>query len=282
MKVVVTGHRGFVGSHVVEALRSAGHDVFGVDLAGSPPRDIRDPGLRLPPADCVVHLAARPGVAWSVDHPSECMSHNVAGTAQVLDAARLAGIPKVVFASSSTVYGGLSPYGLSKRFCEELCRRQSELYGADCLCLRLFSVYGPRMRGDLAMVRLAGSAEPGGEVFRVRGDPYRTARDYTYAADAAKAVRLAAELPPERGRFDAFDVCGGSPVTLYGVARALAAALGAEPRTVSAGPTPAWEPKTTEGDPRRAAEVLGWRPETAFADGVAAFAAWWKEACGHV
>ena len=276
MKTVVTGHRGFIGSHVADALREAGHEVFGVDLAGAPPRDIRDSALRLPPADCVVHLAARPGVRYSVDRPAECMRTNVEGTVNVLEAACLAGIPKVVFASSSTVYGGLSPYGLSKRFCEDLCRRYAELYGLDCLCLRFFSVYGPRMRADLAMTRLAESSLPDGDPFPVRGAPSATARDYTYVGDAVRAVRLAAELPPEPGRFEAFDVCGGRPVSLTGVALALAGALGAEPVFTDGGPTPAWEPLRTEGDGSRAAELLGWAPSTPFEDGVRAFADWFR------
>lgn len=273
MKVLVTGHLGFIGRHVAGDLVAHGHEVVGLD--------VKDGGdilavASLPRADCVVHLAAKPGVKYSVDHPAECMRTNVEGTVRVLEAARRAGTPKFVFASSSTVYGGLSPYGISKRCGEELCRRYAELYGLDCLCPRFFSVYGPGMRDDLAMSLLARSALPGGAPFRLRGDPAATARDYTYVADVARAVRLAAELPSKPGRFEAFDVCGGSPVTMADLMRGLEPALGAAPSVVDGGPTAAWEPVRTHGDGSRAAELLGWAPSTPFANGVRAFADWWK------
>ena len=86
----------------------------------------------------------------------------------------------------------------------------------------------------------------------------------------------AAGLPAEPGRFEAFDVCGGRPVSLTGVALALAGALGAEPVFTDGGPTPAWEPVRMEGDGSRAAELLGWAPSTPFEDGVRAFADWFR------
>ena len=113
------------------------------------------------------------------------METNVVGTETVLAAMKSVGVSKIVFASSSTVYSGLSPYGLSKQFCERLCEISSKLDGVDAVVLRLFSVYGPRLRHDLAMNKLADTLRPDCGVFRVRGLASKLSRDYTYAEDVA-------------------------------------------------------------------------------------------------
>ena len=107
---------------------------------------------------------------WSTDYPSECMNTNVVGTENVLDAIRKAAVSNIIFASSSTVYSGLSPYGLSKQFGERLVEMHSKLYRCRSLVLRLFSAYGPRMRKDLAMNKLADSTKVDNAVFCTRGD----------------------------------------------------------------------------------------------------------------
>lgn len=278
MKIVVTGSAGFIGSHVVEELTSHGHEVVEFDVEHAAAEDITQEWMWIPPADCVIHLAAKPGVSWSIDRPAACMGVNVVGTVNVLESARRAGIRNFVFASSSTVYGGLSPYGISKRCGEELCERYARLYGMNVSALRLFSVYGPRMRKDLAMVKMADATVPGRAPFAVRGDPSLTLRDYTYVKDVAKAFRLAAERAAnaEESSFEVFDVCGGCPRSLNEVKERLELELGAEVRTVDGGPTPAWEPKVTHGNYGPARIYIGWEPTTEFDDGVEKFVEWWK------
>lgn len=206
MNILVTGACGFIGSYVCKSLVNDGHAVFGFDDFSNSTEECKqlsfaackavveasvlngqsiEKALRDFNIDLVVHLAAKPGVEWSTEHPSDCMNTNVVGTENVLDAMRKAFVPDIIFVSSSTVYSGLSPYGLSKQFGEKLVEMHSKLYRFQAIALRLFSAYGPRMRNDLAMCRLADSTRVDKAVFCVRGDATQMFRDYTYVEDVA-------------------------------------------------------------------------------------------------
>jgi UDP-glucose 4-epimerase len=150
MKVLITGHRGYIGSKLYKKCLELGWEVIGVDLKDSN-RDInyisryRDCVDFKP--DIIFHMAAMPAVQYSVEHPAETLYHNVLGTSNVLQFAKNNGIKRVVFSSSSAIYGNkgfpVSPYGLHKLQSEMECRLYSELYGLDTVCLRYFNVYSP-------------------------------------------------------------------------------------------------------------------------------------------
>lgn len=297
MKVLVTGACGFIGSHVVEELVSAGHDVVGIDNMSTPEPVIPKCSLEVvditdrdalaaafpQSVDCVIHLAARPGVGWSVDNPDECRRINVGGTENVLSVASERGAGRIVFASSSTVYGfgqksrasresdrlaPVSPYGDSKAEGERACRG----CGISCAILRLFSVFGPGMRRDLAMRRIADSLNPECPVFRVRGDG-TSERDYTYVEDVARAMRIAAESKSS----GAFNICAGNPRALRDVISEMERFLGEPPNIGWGGDAVAtWEPHRTWGDNSKAGRILGWYPREDFHEGLRKFIDWWK------
>ena len=204
--ILVTGAAGFIGSHLCEVLVSAGHEVHGLDnFDPFYPRAVKEANLAalsnqprfrftegdivhdpLPTAgiDAIVHLAARPGVQPSLDDPGGYMDANVTGTTRLLEQARRAGIVRIVFGSSSSVYGQstpapfaedavadgpISPYAASKRAGELVSRVFTHLYDTRIACLRFFTVSGPRQRPDLAVHRFTARIVAGQPIV-MRGD----------------------------------------------------------------------------------------------------------------
>jgi UDP-glucose 4-epimerase len=150
MKVIITGHKGYIGSKLYTKCIELGYQVIGIDLKDGN-RDINyishyKDCIEFKP-DVIFHLAAVPAVQYSVEHPAETLYHNVLGTSNVLQFAKNNGVKRVVFSSSSAIYGNsgfpVSPYGLHKLQSEMECRLYSELYGLDTVCLRYFNVYSP-------------------------------------------------------------------------------------------------------------------------------------------
>lgn len=150
MKVLVTGHKGYIGSKLYKKCLELGWETLGVDLK----EDNRDINYISHYKDCIefkpeviFHMAAVPAVQYSVEHPAETLYHNVLGTSNVLQFAKNNGVKRVVFSSSSAIYGNnnfpVSPYGLHKFQSEMECRLYSELYDLDTVCLRYFNVYSP-------------------------------------------------------------------------------------------------------------------------------------------
>lgn len=295
MKIVVTGSEGFIGSHLVEELKAHGHDIVGLDIKAEDPTDVTEFDLLLDTfpkeADCVIHLAAKPGVAWSVDNPSECYVQNVVGTENVLRVATLMKAKRLVFASSSTVYGAtatpwsetsplspISPYGETKVAGERACEYYARHCGLPCTVLRLFSVYGPRMRSDLAMRRLADSLLPEKPVFHIRGDG-SSARDYTHVSDVVRAFRVVVER--QLDGFNVFNICAGRPVELQDTIVTLEGWLGTPVNKIwDCTPVADWEPNITYGDNSKACNMLGWKPFVAFPDGLRTFTDWWISQTG--
>jgi nucleoside-diphosphate-sugar epimerase len=296
-RVVVTGAAGFLGSHLSEHLLARGHRVTGVDaftrfygraikesnlavlreapgfelhernvLAGGLPEVLRG-------ADAVCHLAGRPGVRGGSEERFE--AGNVRATEAVVRAAAWAGVPRVVLASSSSVYGPaagpvteeaplepLSPYGHSKQRAELLAAEHAGRLGIELVSLRYFTVYGPRQRPDMAFARYAAAALRG-EPMTLLGDG-RQRRDFTYVGDACEATALALE----RGRAGAvYNVAGGRSVALVEAFALLGAGLGREP-AFERRAADAREPRATEADLTRAAVELGWRPQVDLAEGI--------------
>ncbi|MFC4056413.1 NAD-dependent epimerase/dehydratase family protein [Actinomadura syzygii] len=309
MRVVVTGAAGFIGSHVVDALSGAGHEVLAVDAperslapetarrtwAGTASRpgvaaaelDLATDDLdAVAAADVVVHLAGRPGVrcSWG-EGRAAAWRDNVVATRRLLAACadRPAGLrPKVVVASSSSVYGSAggrpnreddpldpaSPYAASKVEVERLARDAAR-DGLRTVLLRYFSVYGPRQRPDMAFHRFAEAALDG-RPLPVFGDG-RSSRAFTHVGDVVSATLLAAaaDLPPGV----AVNVGHHEPVTLRAAIGTLTGLLGVRAEIRRETPV-AGDAARTWADTGRARRLLGWTAATGLADGLADQIAW--------
>jgi UDP-glucuronate 4-epimerase len=312
MSILVTGGAGFIGSHVCEALLARGEAVVCLDsfddfyapavkrrnLAG-PLRhpaftlaegDLRDAGVleelfRRHPVGAVVHLAARAGVRPSIRQPALYADVNVTGTARLLEAARRAGVPKLLFASSSSVYGvrkGLpfketdevdapaSPYAATKRAGELLCRTAHTLTGMAITCLRFFTVYGPRQRPEMAIhkfTRLIADGEP----VTIFGDG-STARDYTYMEDIVAGILGALDTC---SGFGIYNLGNADPIRLADLVRLIERALGKQARIAPAPPEPGDVPFTC-ADVSAAKAAFGYEPRVKIAEGLQRFAAWYR------
>ena len=255
MKAVVTGAAGFIGSHLVESLLEEGHEVVGLDcFVDYYPRAAKEGNLarvrdhsgfrflegRLQDLDLapllegaseVYHLAAQAGVrsSWGRDF-ALYSDHNVLATQRVLEAAVSAGRPRVVYASSSSVYGDakalplredtpcqpVSPYGVTKLAGEHLAGLYHRNHGLPATSLRYFTVYGPRQRPDMAFHRFLKAARDGLPI-QLYGDGEQT-RDFTFVADIVSATRAAA-VSGRPG--SVYNVGGGERVALNAVLRTI-------------------------------------------------------------
>ena len=302
MKVVVTGVAGFIGSHLAESLVADGHDVTGVDcFTGYYPREAKESNLArlrecasfrlvedrlqdmnlarlLDGAEHVYHLAAQAGVRASWGREFELYTdHNVLATQRLLEAAVAAGRPKVVYASSSSVYGDapalpfredgpcqpVSPYGVTKLAAEHLAVLYHRNHGLPTVSLRLFTVYGPRQRPDMAFHRFLKAARDGTEL-PVFGDGRQT-RDFTYVADIVAALRSA----PLSGRpGSVYNVGGGERIALNEVLR-LIETVTARPLRIQRLENQKGDMRDTFADTTAARRDLGFRSTVPLAEGLA-------------
>lgn len=301
-RVVVTGAAGFVGSHLVERLLATGAVVTGIDSLSA----YYDPALKrsnlatavenerfrlvegdlnelelaslLDGAEVVYHLAGRPGVRSGFGREFESyVRDNVLATQAVLEAIRGGSVKRLVFASSSSVYGDaerfptpedsppapLSPYGVTKAAAENLCRLYVRSFGVAVVVLRYFTVYGPRQRPDMAFARFIDAALEGRSL-AVNGDGCQV-RDFTFVHDAVAAALAAGErgLP---GR--TYNVSGGSRASVN-QAVAIIEELLDKPLAVEHGTADSSEPRATGADTTAAARDLGFQPRTALRAGLA-------------
>ena len=303
MSVLVTGVAGFVGSHLAARLLKDGEEVIGVDcltdyydtrlkrsnLAGLSEYgrfrfelvDLAAADLSLITADvsCVFHLAGQPGVrgSWGTAF-SSYVRNNIIATQRLLEAIRDHPV-RVVFASSSSVYGDAeefptpedclpkptSPYGVTKLCSEQLVMAYRRSAGIDARCVRYFTVYGPGQRPDMAFSRFIAAARRG-EAVEVFGDG-RQVRDFTYVDDAVEATIRAASID-EAGEA-IFNVGGGSTVSVSGVLATLGEILG-EPIGIRHLPAQAGDVRATSADLSRIERLLGWRPAISLRDGLEA------------
>ncbi len=323
-RILVTGAAGFIGSHVCEALLARGDEVIGLDnFDPFYPRAVKERnlealrqarGFRFVEADivrqaaplegvtAVVHLAARPGVGPSLEDPAGYMDVNVTGTARVLEAARRARVGRVVFGSSSSVYGDstpapfaetapaaapISPYAATKRAGELVAHAFAHLYGMRLACLRFFTVYGPRQRPDLAIHRFTDRIARGLPV-RQHGDG-SSERDYTYISDAVQGVVAAVDWTgdggagaggPGTGTCEAFNIGGGGRVRLDRLLALIADALGRTP-VVERVPDQPGDVHMTAADLRRSERALGYRPTVGIEEGIRQFVRWYEATHGR-
>lgn len=280
---VVTGCAGFIGSHLAEALLARGDEVVGIDRARGhhPPahrEDLCEADLdaAFAGADGVFHLAAQPGVraSWGEGF-ARYARDNLVATQRVAEAALRAGA-RMVWTSSSSVYGEaarhptpetavprpISPYGVTKLACESLVAAYAAR-GLDAVTLRLFTVYGPRQRPDMAFAR-ATAAALAGLPFTVLGDGSQT-RDVTYVGDAVGALLAAMDAGPPGGLYN---VGGGSEVALAAALDEIQRAAGRPLALVHEEAAPG-DAARTSADTTAARRDLGWAPRTGLADGLA-------------
>lgn len=308
MRALVTGAAGFVGSTLVDALLSRGDRVLGVDcftpyydraskeanLADARRSDhfeMAEVDLRaceleplLDGVDVVFHQAAQAGVrlSWS-DGFADYATHNILATQRLLEAARRVAATKVVFASSSSVYGNAiayptaeddlprphSPYGVTKLAAEHLCNLYAANSGLPTVSLRYFTVYGPRQRPDMAIHRLLEAALSG-NAFPLYGDG-SAVRDFTYVADVVDANLAAADADCEPGTV--LNIAGGSSISMSGLLAMAAEVVGQAP-VIEPLPEQAGDVARTGGAIDRARKVLGWEPATDLRSGLVAQTAW--------
>ncbi len=250
--------------------------------------DLRDPSAlhacAREPIDVVVHLAAKAGVRPSLEDPAGYESNNVGGTQALLEAARAWGVPQFVFSSSSSVYGvdphlpwredacvlrPISPYAATKVAGELLGHVYSHLYGMRFVGLRLFTVYGPRQRPDLAIHAFARRMLAG-EAVPVYGDGC-TSRDYTYVGDVVAGIRSAMDL--RQSDYEIVNLGHHRTVRLDEMIDELERALGRKAVRLRLPEQPGDVPRTW-ASLEKARRLLAYEPKTSFEDGVRAFADW--------
>jgi UDP-glucuronate 4-epimerase len=321
-RILVTGAAGFIGSHVCEALLARGDEVIGLDnfdpfyarqvkernleglrrTAGFRfvEADIVRDGLPLDGVSVVLHLAARPGVRPSLEDPASYSETNVTGTVRVFEAVRRAGIRRIVFGSSSSVYGDatrppfaedapaawpISPYAASKRAGELMAQAFAHLYGLQIACLRFFTVYGPRQRPDLAIHRFTRLIAAGQPV-RMHGDG-SSERDYTYITDCVDGVLSAVEWTGRPrpgggggGVAEPINIGGGERVRLDRLIDLIGRTLRREVRIERHGDQPG-DVRLTAADLRRAERELGYRPTVGIEEGIQQFVRWYEATHGR-
>lgn len=247
-KVVVTGGAGFIGTHLVRGLAAEGYDVHVVDNLSAGKKENVPPEATLHVLDIrntaqltevcggaafICHLAALPQVQYSIEHPEETHDVNVNGTLSVLEAARAAGVRRVVFASSAAVYGDAeapaldesmpvapkSPYALHKYIGEEYGKLWHTLYGQEMVSLRFFNVYGPGARAEGAYALVTAiflKRWLAGEPLMITGDGEQT-RDFIHVRDIVRAIMIAATHPGV-GAGEVCNIGSGVPTSINRIA----------------------------------------------------------------
>jgi UDP-glucuronate 4-epimerase len=312
MKLLVTGGAGFIGSHLVEALIAQGHRVSVIDNFN----DFYDPAIKRSNVsafarsvpihevelcnqaavaevlakeqpDVIIHLAGRAGVRPSILYPELYLQTNIFGTYSLLEGAKLNGVPRLIFASSSSVYGAtkelpfredqslhqtLSPYASTKLAGEHLCSTYSHLYGIQVVCLRFFTVYGPRQRPDLSIHRFTHLIA-NGKPIEVYGDG-SAARDFTYVDDTIQGVLGAIAF--RSSPFEIFNLGESDTIDLLSMIREIEKALGRKATIDFRPPVPGDMPRTY-ADITKAKQMLNYRPTTRLQEGIAKFVEWYRQ-----
>jgi dTDP-glucose 4,6-dehydratase len=306
MRILVTGGAGFIGSHIVEEFLAEGASVRVLDnfssgrrtnlenLHGNPEileGDLRDEETvqaAVRDVELVFHLAAFISVPQSMLDPETCFAVNVGGTVSLLEAARQAGVRKVVLSSSTAVYGNpernptdeetplkpLSPYALSKQVNELYARLYSQTFDLPVVALRYFNVYGPRQRPDsdyAAAIPIFVRQLVAGETITIFGDG-KQSRDFVFVKDVVRANRLAAE---SEAAGEAYNVCTGRETTLLDLLEELSEISPRQPEVRFTAPR-AGDVYRSAGDPTKAAAELGFRAGVSLAEGLAKTVEWMK------
>ncbi len=311
--ILVTGAAGFIGSTLSEALTRRGDSVVGFDnfhpfydprlkrknLEGLKREskfefvegDLRDPAaldavFARRKIDCVVHLAAMAGVRPSITDPMLYSDVNLTGTMRLLEAMRRAGCQRLMFGSSSSVYGGskevpfredqvadrpVSPYAATKRAGEVLCHSYHHLFGMEIACLRFFTVYGPRQRPEMAIhqfTRLIHHGKP----IPFFGDG-STTRDYTYVDDIVDGIICT--IDKAKG-FEIFNLGGSRTLSLKSLVEKIEARIGRK-AILNRLPDQPGDVPVTYADVSKAERLVGYRPRVEVDDGLTRFVKWYRD-----
>ena len=320
--VLVTGGAGFIGSHLCEKLVLKGYKVISVDSFNdyyspklkrnniqeiidtitidgldaksflSVEGDIRDLSLlqsvfSIHDIDTVVHLAAYAGVRPSICNPALYYDVNIVGTMNLLEVLKKYGIKKLVFASSSSVYGNneklpfceddivdspISPYAASKKSGELMCHVYHHLYNINTACLRFFTVYGPRQRPDLAIRKFTELILNDREI-SVYGDG-STERDYTFISDIIDGIVKSIDwIQSDQSKFDIFNLGESKTISLLEMIATIEKAIGKKAKKNNH-PEQEGDVKKTFADIKKAKNVLGYNPSTEFEEGIKVFVDW--------
>jgi nucleoside-diphosphate-sugar epimerase len=307
MKALVTGTAGFIGSHLSTALLAEGADVVGLDcftdyyprwmkeqnlsgLIGRPGFNLIEAPLQTVDFDRVLdgvthvfHLAAQAGVrkSWGRDFATYT-THNIEGTQRLLESVKGRPIERLVYASSSSVYGDaaaipmredavpqpVSPYGVTKLAAEHLCTLYHANYGVPAVSLRYFTVYGPRQRPDMGFHRFLRAANLG-EPIALYGDGEQT-RDFTFVADAVAATMAAGRQGHPGG---VYNIGGGSRVSINQVLALVEKVVG-RPLVLRREPAQKGDMRDTFADTTRARTELGFAPSKSLESGLTAENDW--------
>lgn len=308
---LVTGGAGFIGSNLCEALTDMGYQVKCLDDLSTGKKENTDMFMDRPNytfikgdikdlevckkacegVDYVLHQAAWGSVPRSIEMPLFYEENNIRGTLNMLEAARISGVKKFVYASSSSVYGDhpvlpktegqegnlLSPYALTKRTNEEYAKLYTRLYGLDTYGLRYFNVFGRRQDPDGAYAAVIPKFIKlllRDETPTINGDG-RQSRDFTYIDNVIEA-NLKACLAPHEAAGNAFNIAYGGREYLIDIYYELCKALGKEIEP-NFGPDRVGDIKHSNADISKAGKLLGYHPEYDFASGIALAINWYKE-----
>jgi UDP-glucuronate 4-epimerase len=317
MRVLVTGAAGFIGSWLTERLLERGDGVVGFDNYDPfYDRAIKEQNLASARAnagfrmvegdlreradvdalfgdrefDAVVHLAAKAGVRPSLADPAGYYETNLIGTTNLLEAMREAGCRRLVFASSSSVYGNnrkvpfqeddrvdapISPYAATKKAGEELCHVYHAVHGFSILALRFFTAYGPRQRPEMAIHAFTRRLFAG-EPIPVFGDGSME-RDFTYIDDVVDGVVAAVDHVMGTETFDILNLGESEPIRLSRLVSALERATGCE-ATIDRRQVPPGDVDRTFADVSRARRLLGYEPSVGIDEGLRRFVEWYRRA----
>lgn len=310
MKVLLTGAAGFIGSNLSEALVKRGDQVVGIDSfdpyyeravkernlsgLGSASNfnfvemDLRDKAsvraMLQEGFDVVVHLAGRGGVRRSIAEPEAYVEMNYLATLRLLEAMKETSLRKIVFASTSSIYGDrskvpfreeeradwpISPYSATKKACEAMLYTYHHLFGFDVYALRFFTVYGPRQRPDMAIYKLVSSII-NEEVFERYGDG-RTERDYTYVDDIVAGIVNAAE---RASGYEIINIGGSNTVNLQRLI-SLAEEMTGKKALIVEKPIPEGDVYRTYADVSKAEKLIGFSPKVRIEKGLEKFVKWY-------
>jgi UDP-glucuronate 4-epimerase len=310
MKILVTGAAGFIGSHVAQRLLERGDEVIGLDnfapnysrarkeanlkeYAGHDrftfvEADIRDaPAMRdlfeAQKFDRVMHLAAMGNVRYSIEHAQEYTAVNIAGTVNLLEAARLSGTRYFVLASTSSVYGNapipfveteavaqpLAPYPATKIACEVMAHTYHVAFGLKCTGLRFFNVYGPRGRPDMMPYEFTRKMLAG-ETLRVFAEG-RPQRDWTFIDDNVDGVIAALDAGFD---YEIINLGRGQPIALSRFIEIIEQLVGC-PAIIQHAPLPPTEPMITYSNIGKAERLLNYHPQISIEEGLTRFYTWY-------
>lgn len=325
-KILITGGAGFIGSSTSEELLKQGYDLVcldnfcdyydvnlkrkNVELVKAVAKktnksyeliegDIRDKDLITDlfnkyHFDAVIHLAAMAGVRPSIERPDYYFDVNINGLLNILEAMRNSGCNKLVFSSSSSVYGNnkkvpfsekdnvdnpISPYAATKKAGELMCYTYHKLFNIDVNCVRYFTVYGPRQRPDLAINKFTRLLLEGNHI-PMFGDG-STARDYTYIDDIVCGTLLAFDnVLNSKNEYDIFNLGGSHPISLKDLIDLIGKTLNIEP-IIDQLPMQSGDVNITYSDYSHAKEKLGYEPKVRIEEGIKNFVAWYKKENGY-